>query len=356
MKIFKGKKFTPDEEIQDVYGPPVDEDEHVQCVYGPPPDFDERIKEAEEIQCVYGPPSWFGGVNIPPRLHGDANAEGMTPAYEKLYECYKSIRRRTDFIPKIALVLGSGLGAFADENVRVVDAIDYSEIENFPVSTVIGHKGKFIFGYVGDVPVVIMQGRVHIYEGYPVSDVVLPARLMTMLGAGAIILTNAAGGINASFKAGDLMLITDHISTFVPNPLIGQNAEQLGTRFPDMSNVYDPALQDIVSEAANEMGIDLKQGVYLQLTGPSFETPAEIRMLRSFGADAVGMSTVVEAIAARHAGVRVCGISCISNLACGMTDQPLTHEEVQEAADKVGPVFRQLLEESIKKIASYLIL
>ena len=359
MKIFKGKKFDPKEEVQDVYGPPpFDAEEPVECVYGPPPDVEERIrKEAEEVQCVYGPPSWFGGVNIPPRLNGDPSAP-TTPVYDKLYECYKSVRRRTDFIPKIALVLGSGLGAFADENVKAVDTIDYSEIEGFPVSTVPGHKGRFVFGYVGDVPVVVMQGRVHLYEGYPVTDVVLPVRLMTMLGAGAVILTNAAGGLNSSFSPGTIMLISDHVSSFVPNPLIGPNIDQLGTRFPDMSQVYDPALLDLVSGAAAEMQMYLRTGVYAQLTGPSFETPSEIRMLRQFGegVDAVGMSTVVEAIAVHHAGARVCGLSCISNLAAGLSDTPLTHEEVQQTADRVGFAFRMLLERSIKAIGADLIL
>ena len=278
----------------------------------------------------------------------------MTP-YEKLKKCYECVRERTDFVPQIALVLGSGLGAFAD-SIKKTAEIDYKDIEGFPQSTVEGHKGRFVFGYIDNVPIVCMQGRVHYYEGYDIKDVVLPTRLMAMLGAKVLFLTNASGGINKGFSAGDLMILTDHIASFVPNPLIGANIDELGTRFPDMSEVYDKVLVNIIKETAKENGIRVQQGVYAQLTGPSFETPAEIRMLRSFGADAVGMSTVVEAIAARHAGVRVCGISCISNLACGMTDQPLTHEEVQEAADKVGPVFRQLLEESINKIASYLIL
>lgn len=250
-------------------------------------------------------------------------------------------------MPKVAVVLGSGLGDYAKE-IQVDYELSYGELEDFPVSTVPGHEGKFIFGYVGEVPVVCMKGRVHYYEGYDISDVVLPIRLMHLLGAQILFLTNAAGGVNGSFHAGDLMLIKDHISIFVPNPLIGANIEQLGPRFPDMSTVYDRELQDIIRNQAKKNSIFLQEGVYTQLTGPSFESPAEIKLLRALGCDAVGMSTVVEAIAANHCGMRVCGISCISNLAAGMTDNPLNHEEVQMAADMAAPRFKQLLTESIK--------
>ncbi len=272
-----------------------------------------------------------------------------TAAYERLLKCFEQVRAKVSFEPRAALVLGSGLGAFADE-IKVEAALDYSEIEGFPVSTVEGHKGRFVFGYVGDVPVVIMQGRVHYYEGYSMEDVVLPARLMSMLGAEILFLTNASGGINGDFSAGDFMLVTDHISSFVPNPLIGANIDELGTRFPDMSSVYDKQLRDIISSTAAELGISLKQGVYVQLTGPSFESPAEIKMLRTLGADAVGMSTVCEAIAANHMGMRVCAISCVANLAAGMTDDPLTHAEVQQAADKAAPLFKKLIGASIEKM------
>jgi purine-nucleoside phosphorylase len=274
---------------------------------------------------------------------------GNTEVYEKLMQCVEAVRKVTDFQPKVAITLGSGLGDYAS-NIRVVSEISYSEIKGFPVSTVPGHAGKFIFGYVDDVPVVCMKGRVHYYEGYPITDVVLPARLMRKLGAEVLFLTNASGGINHAFKAGDLMLITDQISCFVPNPLMGPNDDDLGTRFPDMSTVYRKDLQDIIRMAAKENGIPLQEGVYCQLTGPSFESPAEIRALRTMGADAVGMSTVVEAIAANHMGMKVCGISCISNLAAGMTDQPLNHIEVQEAADKAAPLFAKLVTESVKKM------
>lgn len=272
----------------------------------------------------------------------------MNKDYEKLMRCYESFRKKIDFQPRVAIVLGSGLGHFAD-TIKIEAELSYSEIEEFPVSTVPGHAGKFIFGYIGEVPVVCMKGRVHYYEGYPIGDVVLPARLMKMMGAEILFLTNASGGVNHDFKAGDLMLITDHISSFAPNPLIGPNIEELGTRFPDMSTVYDRELQDILRQTAQENGIEMKEGVYVQFTGPSFESPAEIRMVRTLGGDAVGMSTVVEAIAANHMGMRICGISCVCNLAAGMTDSPLTHEEVQAAADKTEPLFTKLVVESVKK-------
>ncbi|MBE5883307.1 MAG: purine-nucleoside phosphorylase [Lachnospiraceae bacterium] len=274
----------------------------------------------------------------------------MNQIYEKLLKCYECVRKQTDFVPKVAIILGSGLGDYA-EQIDVKLILPYSEIEGFPVSTVPGHAGQFIFGYIGDVPVVCMKGRVHFYEGYDISDVVLPIRLMKLLGADILFLTNAAGGVNTSFHAGDLMLIKDHIAVFAPNPLIGPNIDELGTRFPDMSAVYDKNLQQIIRDTAKENNIYLQEGIYTQLTGPSFESPAEIRMLRVLGSDAVGMSTVVEAIAANHMGMKICGISCICNLAAGMTDNPLSHEEVQAAADAAAPCFKKLVTESVKKFA-----
>lgn len=275
----------------------------------------------------------------------------MDQVYDKLVSCYNSIRSRIDFVPDIAVVLGSGLGDYGKE-IRVEAELSYTEIEGFPVSTVPGHAGKFIFGFVGEAKVVCMQGRVHYYEGYPISDVVLPTRLMKMLGAKILVLTNASGGINPSFTAGDFMMLTDHISLFAPNPLIGPNLEQLGTRFPDMTFVYDCELQDILLETAEENGIALKKGIYAQLTGPSFESPAEIQLLHKLGVDAVGMSTVVEAIAANHMGMKICGISCVCNLAAGMSPNPLTHDEVQEAARIAAPKFKQLLTQSVKKFGT----
>ena len=278
-----------------------------------------------------------------------------TSSYKRLEKCFRAVRDKTGMVPKAALVLGSGLGAFADE-IETEAVVDYSEIEGFPQSTVPGHKGRFVFGYMGKsrVPTVIMQGRVHSYEGYSMEDVVLPARLMAMLGAKVLFLTNASGGINSGFSAGDFMLVRDHISSFVPNPLIGPNIDELGTRFPDMSHVYDEELCAIVRNCAEDLGIGLKEGVYVQLTGPSFESPAEIRMLRTLGADAVGMSTVCEAIAANHMGMRICAVSCVANLAAGMKDEPLTHEEVQAAADKAAPLFKKLIGTSIERIAEVL--
>lgn len=277
----------------------------------------------------------------------------MNAVYEKLCRCYESVRAKIDFIPEIALVLGSGLGDYGEE-IDVVATLDYHEIEDFPVSTVAGHKGRFIFGYVKGVPVVCMQGRVHFYEGYPITDVVLPARLMKMLGAKVLFLTNAAGGLNYDYAPGDFMLITDHIMNFVPSPLIGQNIEELGVRFPDMSDIYKKELQELIRKTAAELGIKLQEGVYIQLTGPNFETPAEVRMCRILGADAAGMSTAAEAVAANHMGMKVCGISCISNLGCGMTDQPLSHIEVQETADRVAGQFKLLVTGTIEKIHRYL--
>lgn len=273
----------------------------------------------------------------------------MSTVYEKLLKCFDSYKAKIDFTPKVALVLGSGLGDYAND-IKVVDTLDYHDIEGFPVSTVPGHAGRFIFGYVGEVPVVCMQGRVHYYEGYEMSDVVLPARLMKLMGAEVLFLTNAAGGIQLGMQAGDFMMIQDQISCFVPSPLRGDNIDELGVRFPDMSQIYDRNLQRMVKKAALELGIDIKAGTYMQLSGPQFESPKEVAMCRILGADAVGMSTACEAVAARHMGMKIVGISCISNLACGITAVPLSHEEVQETADKVAPKFKALVTQTIVNI------
>ena len=273
----------------------------------------------------------------------------MNPVYEKLLRCYDSVREKIDFKPEIALVLGSGLGNYGD-SIEVAATLSYADIEGFPVSTVEGHKGRFIFGYVKGVPVVCMQGRVHYYEGYPMTDVVLPIRLMKMMGAKVLFLTNAAGGLNYDFSPGDFMLIKDHIMNFVPSPLIGANLDELGVRFPDMSTIYKKELQEIIKKAAADLAIDLKEGVYIQLTGPNYETPAEVKMCRILGADAAGMSTAAEAVAANHMGMKVCGISCITNMACGMLEQPLSHSEVQETADRVAITFKKLVTQSIINI------
>ena len=271
----------------------------------------------------------------------------MSQAYALLEKWVRAVREVTDFTPEIGIVLGSGLGDFA----RLVDRkaeVSYASLPGFPVSTVAGHAGKLIFGYVRAVPVVVMQGRVHYYEGYSMNEVVAPIRLMGLLGARKLLLTNAAGGVNTSFIPGDLMLITDHISAFVPSPLRGENPQELGPRFPDMSRVYDIEMGRAVLEAGEKLGESLQQGVYLQWQGPNYETPAEIRMFRTLGADAVGMSTVCEAIAARHMGLRVCAISCITNMACGILPQPLSHEEVQQTANRVKDKFQALVLESLE--------
>ncbi len=273
----------------------------------------------------------------------------MNENYEKLMKCFECVQQKITFKPEIALILGSGLGDYAD-TMEVVETLDYHDIEGFPVSTVPGHKGRFVFGYAGGVPIVAMQGRVHFYEGYKPQDVVLPIRLMKLMSAKVLFLTNAAGGINRSFNAGDFMLITDQISMSVPSPLIGENIDELGVRFPDMSEVYSRRLRKIIENSAVTAGVPLRRGVYIQTTGPQYETPAEIRAYERLGADAVGMSTAIEAIAARHAGMEICGISCISNLAAGISVNPLTHAEVQETADRVAPLFKKLVTQAIKDI------
>ena len=275
----------------------------------------------------------------------------MNEIYQKLMNCYEQVEKKISFKPELALVLGSGLGDFCD-TLDIKETLDYAEIDGFPKSTVAGHKGRFMFGYCGNAPIVCMQGRVHFYEGYSVTDVVLPTRLMKLMGAKTLFLTNAAGGINPTFKAGDLMQICDHIIYNVPSPLIGANIDELGVRFPDMSEVYSKRLRKLVEEAAAEVNVPLKSGVYIQTSGPNYETPAEIRAFGRMGADAVGMSTSVEAVAARHCGMEVLGISCISNLAAGISPEKLSHKEVQETADKTAPMFRKLVTKAIEKVTA----
>ena len=266
----------------------------------------------------------------------------MGEVLERVRQCADAIRGKTEFVPRTALILGSGLGSFG-EKLQVEHVVEYGEIPGFPVSTVPGHAGRFLFGYVEKEPVVAMQGRVHYYEGYPMEDVVLPTRVMGLLGAKRLVLTNAAGGIGSQLTPGSLMLLTDQISTFVPSPLVGPNEDQLGTRFPDMTQIYSPRLREKALAAARKLNIPLKQGVYVQASGPQYESPAEIRMFQALGADAVGMSTACEAIAARHMGLEVCGISCVTNLAAGLGGKPLSHQEVQEVADRVSQQFQSLV-------------
>jgi purine-nucleoside phosphorylase len=269
--------------------------------------------------------------------------------FKKLNKALKIIRTETSFKPKIALVLGSGLGDFARQ-LDIETSVEYSDIDELPISTVPGHRGRYVFGYVGGVPVVVMQGRVHYYEGYSAADVVMPIRLMGMMGAEVLFLTNASGAINTAFSPGDFMLLRDHILMGVPSPLIGLNIDELGPRFPDMSEVYDGTLRQQIRGASEGIDITLREGVYIQVSGPNYETPAEIRAYGSLGADVVGMSTACEAIAGNHMGMKVCGVSCVSNMAAGISKNKLSHAEVQETANRVAPVFTKLITESITRI------
>lgn len=273
----------------------------------------------------------------------------MQTEYAKLQKCYEACRSITAFQPEIGLILGSGLGALADE-IQCEAIVPYEDLPGFPHSTVAGHSGRFVFGYMEGVPVVIMQGRVHYYEGYTMEEVIMPIRLMKLLGAETLFLTNAAGGINRSFQPGTLMMLTDQISSFVPSPLIGQNIEEFGPRFPDMSEIYDKDLQSIIQRTADKLEIPLQKGVYIQFTGPAYESPAEVRLAGLLGADACGMSTACEAVAANHMGMRICGISCITNMASGISEQRLSHTEVQETADRVAVQFKKLVRMTIAEI------
>ncbi len=273
----------------------------------------------------------------------------MTSVYKNLTLCLEQIRQKTDIIPKTALVLGSGLNKFTDI-IDIVCTIDYHDLTGFPVSTNPMHNGRFIFGYIHQKPIVAMDGRIHYYEGYTMQQVVMPIRLMKMLGAETLILSNAVGGIKKDLNVGDFMIINDHITSFVPSPLIGKNVHELGTRFPDMSHVYNKELNDIIKQCAKELNIDIKEGIYLQTTGPNYETPAEIRAYQTLGADAVGMSTACEAMAAVHCGFKVCGISCITNKASGISAEPLSDEDVAIVASQSSDNFCKLIKSLIKSI------
>ena len=253
-----------------------------------------------------------------------------------------------NFVPEIGIVLGSGLGELADEFCEL--AIPYTEIPNFEASTVSGHKSRLVFATINGKKVVMMQGRFHYYEGHPIQKVVYPIKVMKLLGVKTVILTNAAGGVNPSFNPSDLMIITDHINHMNVNPLIGPNDDSMGERFPDMSEVYSSELVDLTEKIADKNGIDVQEGVYLAMTGPSYETPAEIRMAKILGADAVGMSTVPEAIVARWAGMDVIGISCICNSAAGVSTVALSHEDVIRAANIAKDKFKTLVKELIKAL------
>lgn len=268
---------------------------------------------------------------------------------ERIEACVKSIQAQTDRRPEIAITLGSGLNDFIDQLEDKLE-VSYKDIPGFPLPTVEGHEGKLIFGTYRNVQVVVLDGRVHYYEGYSQQEVIIPVRVLKMLGVKTLILSNACGGLNPDFKPGDIMMITDHINMSGSNPLIGKNLDAFGTRFPDMSEVYRKEYWQTIQAKAEKEGIKTKQGIYMMYSGPSFETPAEIRAFRILGADAVGMSTVPEAIAAIHAGMQVIGISVITNMAAGMLDQKLTHEEVLETAQKVRQPFARIIALAIETI------
>ena len=280
-------------------------------------------------------------------------AEGVagTSLYERAEHAARIVRSHTKLEPRIAIVLGSGLGGFADEFDEAV-AIPYEEIPGFMRSTAQGHAGRLVIGKVDEVPVMAMQGRVHYYEGYSLEQVTFPIRTFKLLGVKTLILTNASGGINVQLSQGALMVISDHLNLMGDNPLRGPNDERFGPRFPDMSAIYAPELQEIVIEEAKAIGVEVRRGIYGALSGPSYETPSEIHLLRNLGADAVGMSTVPEAIVGRHMGLEVLGISCITNMAAGISDEPINHEEVMATGDRVREVFTLLLQRVMVRVHS----
>jgi purine-nucleoside phosphorylase len=277
-----------------------------------------------------------------------ARANPLT-LYERAQRAAQFIRSRTGTEPSVAIVLGSGLGAFADELIDAT-AIGYDEIPGFAHATVEGHAGRLVVGKAGNVAVAAMQGRFHFYEGYSLEEVTFPIRVLKLLGVNTLMLTNAAGSLNTELTPGSLMVISDHINLMGVNPLIGPNEERFGPRFPDLSVAYDPDLQSLVIDEANAMGLSLRRGVYASLTGPSYETPAEIHMVRTLGADAVGMSTVPETIVARHMDMRVIGISCITNLAAGVSSRPIDHSQVMEIGERVRGRFTELLRRVIGRL------
>lgn len=269
--------------------------------------------------------------------------------YERAEHAARTIRTHWNEEARIAVVLGSGLGAFADDLQEPV-AIPYSEIPGFARSTVQGHAGRLVLGKIENVPLVAMSGRFHYYEGYTFDEVVFPIRVLGLLGVKSLVLTNAAGGINVAFDQGALMVISDHLNLIGENPLRGANDERFGPRFPDMSEVYARDYQELAVEEAHGIGLELRRGIYAALSGPNYETPAEVRMLRTLGADAVGMSTVPEAIIARQMGIKILGLSCITNLAAGVHDEPINHDEVMETGARVHEVFKELLRRIIPKL------
>ncbi|MCF6137654.1 purine-nucleoside phosphorylase [Pseudalkalibacillus berkeleyi] len=273
----------------------------------------------------------------------------MSKLLKEVQESVEAIHQKSAQQPTIGLILGSGLGDFADE-INHATYIDYTEIPHFPVSTVEGHAGKLVIGELSGKTVVAMQGRFHFYEGYTMQEVTFPVRVMKGLGVEQIIVTNACGGMNPDFQAGDLMIIEDHLNMTGANPLIGPNDKELGPRFPDMSTAYTPELIELVKSVGKEQGISLQQGVYASISGPTYMTRAELKMLRTVGADTVGMSTVPEVIVARHMDMKTIGISCITDMAIAEELEPLTHEQVVEVANRTKPTFKQLLRSVIEKV------
>lgn len=273
----------------------------------------------------------------------------MSKEYKILKKAFDSIKKKIPYEPEIAITLGSGLGDFVNE-LKIDAVIDYKGIKNFPKATNSNHKGKYVFAKINDVKVVVMQGRIHFYEGYTTIEAVRPTRLAKMMGAKTLIVTNAAGGTNKNFKPGDIMIIKDHISFYISNPLLGENVDELGVRFPDMTNVYDPKIIKTIESVAAKNKISLREGVYAQLSGPSYETASEVKLLGKLGIDAVGMSTVVEVIAARHAGMKVAGLSVITNLGTGLSKKTLDDEEVKEVAGKVSNKMKKIILGVVGKI------
>jgi purine-nucleoside phosphorylase len=274
----------------------------------------------------------------------------MTDTFKLAESAAAFLLSQTKLRPKVAIVLGSGLGAFADE-LKEATRIPYSQIPSFPHSTAIGHAGQMVIGKTGSVPVAVMQGRVHLYEGYSAAEVAFPIRVLGRMGVRALILTNAAGGINLEYRQGALVVISDHINLQGQNPLVGPNDEKLGPRFPDMTQAYWKPYRELALAASRRLGKIIFEGVYAGLLGPSYETPAEIRYLRTIGADLVGMSTIPEVIAARHMGIKVLAISCVTNMAAGILDKPLNHEEVLETAARVQNEFVALLNAMLPDIS-----
>ncbi len=310
------------------------------------------FQEANSSQAV----PWKSGASAPrhvARMNGalaTVRTNLMEDQFTLAEKAAQTVLQRTSLRPRIGLVLGSGLGGFADSLTDAV-RIPYPEISNFPRSTAIGHAGQLVIGNAAAIPVAVMQGRVHLYEGYSAEQVAFPMRVFGRMGIRAVILTNAAGGINVNYQQGALVLISDHINLQGTNPLVGPNDDRFGVRFPDMTRVYAKEYRTLAQEQTAKLGMTLHEGVYAALLGPSYETPAEIRYLRAIGADLVGMSTAFEAIAARHMGIKVLAISCVTNMAAGILDQPLSHQEVIETGERVRTSFEALLRAVLPRIA-----